>query len=216
MICQAGLQDLGIHTEMFTDSMKTMFEKGIATGRYKNIDRCKMVLTFAIGTRETYEFMRENPLIASHTSRYTNDPAVIARNDRVISINNALSVDLFGQVCAESSGPRHISGTGGQLEFVNGARFSRDGKSFLCLSSTYADKAGEAKSRIVPMLASGSAITTPRASVDYIVTEYGLARLKGLPSWKRAEVLIGLAHPDFREELEKQARQMNIWRRSNS
>ncbi len=215
LICEAGLKDLGIHTEMFTDSMRTMFEAGIATGRYKNIDRCKMALTFAIGTKETYEFMRENPLIASHCSRYTNDPYVIARNDRVIAINNALSVDLFGQVCAESSGTRHISGTGGQLEFVEGAQLSPGGKSFLCLSSTYADRAGNKHSRIVPVLDPGSAVTTPRASVDYIVTEYGLARFKGLPTWQRAEMLISLAHPDFREELEKQAQEMNIWRRSN-
>ena len=215
LICEAGLCDLGIHTEMFTDSMRTMFEAGIATGRYKSIDRCKMVLSFAIGTRDTYEFLRENPLIATYPCRYTNDPYIIGRNERVISINNALSVDLFGQVNAESSGPRHISGPGGQLEFVQGARLSPGGKSFLCLNSTYTDKAGNMQSRIVPMLAAGSAVTTPRASVDYIVTEYGMVRLKGLPTWGRAESLINLAHPDFREDLIKQAQEMRIWRRSN-
>lgn len=215
LICKAGLRDLGIHTEMFTDSMRTMFEAGIATGRYKSIDRCKMVLSFAIGTRDTYDFLRENPLIATYPCRYTNDPYIISRNERVISINNALAVDLFGQINAESSGPRHISGPGGQLEFVQGARLSPGGKSFLCLNSTYTDKSGKMQSRIVPALAVGSAVTTPRASVDYIVTEFGMARLKGLPNWQRAESLINLAHPDFRPDLIKQAQQMNIWRRSN-
>ncbi|MGE5379467.1 MAG: acetyl-CoA hydrolase/transferase family protein [Methylocystaceae bacterium] len=215
LLCASDLRDLGIHTEMFTDSMKTMFETGKVTGRYKTTDRCKMALSFALGTKPMYEFMHNNPLMANHCGRWTNNPQVIAMNDRFISINNVVAVDLTSQVCSESSGPRQVSGTGGQMDFVTGAWYSKGGKSFLCLSSTYTDKYGKEHSRIVPTLAAGSVVTTVRTSVDYIVTEYGKARMKGKPTWKRAELLIELAHPDFRDELIRQAEDLRIWRRSN-
>lgn len=153
--------------------------------------------------------------MASHPCDYTNDPRNIARNANVISINNCVEVDLFGQVCAESSGIRQISGTGGQLDFVEGAWYSPGGKSFLCLTSTYVDHQGNERSRIVPTLKPGSVVTTPRASVEYIVTEYGKANMKGQSSWSRAERLIEIAHPRFRDELIKAAEEMRIWRRSN-
>lgn len=215
LICDSDLKDLGIHSEMFCNSMVPLFTKGLVTNRYKTFDRNKIGFTFCLGTRETYDFIEDNPLMASHPSSYSNDPRIISLNDKVVSINNILTVDLFSQVCSESSGFRQISGTGGQVDFVEGARYSKGGKSFLCLTSTYTDKEGKVHSRIVPTLEPGSIVTTPRASVDYLVTEYGLASVKGEATWKRAELLIELAHPQFRDELIKEAERMRIWRRTN-
>jgi len=215
LLCEAGLKDLGIHTEMYTDSMTRLFQEGVATGKYKTTDRGKIAFSFVLGTRKTYDFMHQNPLMASHCGRYTNNPKVIAMNDRVVAINNIVQVDLFSQICSESAGTRHISGTGGQLDFITGAWYSRGGKSFLCLSSTYKDRNGEIHSRIAPILTPGSIVTTPRTAVDFIVTEYGKARLKGKPTWERAEMLIEIAHPQFRDQLIQEANRMNIWRRTN-
>lgn len=215
LLCESDLKDLGIHTEMYTDSMTALFEKGIVTNRLKRTDRGKIAFSFALGTRKSYSFMDNNPLMASHCGRYTNNPRIIGLNEHVISINNILQIDLFNQVCSESAGPRHISGTGGQLDFVTGAWYSKGGKSFLCLPSTYVNKQGQLKSRIVPVLPEGSIVTTPRTSVDYIITEYGKAQLKGRPTWQRAEMLIELAHPNFRDELVKAATKMKVWRRNN-
>lgn len=215
LICDSDLKDLGIHTEMFVDSMMKMFDMGLVTGRYKTTDRCKMAFTFALGSRDLYDFMKDNPVMASHCGRYTNNPEIVGSNDNLISINNTLMVDLFGQACSESAGPRQISGTGGQVDFVNSAWKSDGGRSFLCLSSSYRDKEGNLKSRIMPMLPEGSIVTTPRTLVDSIVTEYGIARLRGKSTWQRAELLVGIAHPDFRDELVKNAAKMNIWRRTN-
>lgn len=214
LICDAGLKDLGIHTEVYTESMTRLFQEGIVTGLYKTTDRGKIAFSFALGSRKTYDFMNQNPLMASHCGRYTNNPRIIALNDRVVSINNVVQIDLFGQACAESAGPRQISGTGGQLDFVTGAWHSKGGKSFLCLKSTFNDKQGNIHSRIVPMLTLGSIVTTPRTAVDFIVTEYGKVRLKGKPTWERAEMLISIAHPQFRDELVREAQRMNIWRRT--
>ncbi len=215
LICDSDLKDLGIHTELFVDSMKKMFELGLVTGRYKTTDRCKIAFTFALGSSELYDFMEENPVMASHCGRYTNNPEIVGLNDNLIPINNTLMVDLFGQACSESSGARQISGTGGQIDFLNAAWKSKGGKSFLCLSSSYRDKEGKLKSRIMPMLPEGSIVTSPRTLVDRIVTEYGIAHIKGKPTWQRAELLIGIAHPDFRDELIRSAAKMNIWRRTN-
>lgn len=215
LLCDSNLKDLGIHTEMYTDSMTKLFQLGVVTNKYKTIDRGKIAFSFALGSRENYEFMHLNPLMASHCGRYTNNPRIISLNDKVVAINNILQIDLFSQVCSESSGPRQISGTGGQLDFVTGAWHSKGGKSFLCLKSTYKDRAGNTHSRIVPTLKEGSIVTTPRTSVDYIVTEYGKVKLKGESTWRRAELLINIAHPDFRDELIKKAEEMRIWRRSN-
>jgi acyl-CoA hydrolase len=199
---------------MFTDSMVDMVRAGRLTGARKTIDRNKIVFTFALGSKESYEFLHNNPLCATYPVNYTNDPFVIMQNEKVVAINNCLEVDLFGQVSSESSGTRHISGTGGQLDFTYGAYRSRGGKSFICMSSTFGkgDKRG---SRITPQLASGTVVTVPRAMVSYVVTEYGIVNLKGRSTWERAERLISIAHPDFRDSLVTAAEQMGIWRKNN-
>jgi len=153
--------------------------------------------------------------VASYPVDYVNYPHIIAQNDKVISINNALEVDLFGQVASESSGYRHISGTGGQVDFVEGAYMSRGGKSFIALNATYTDKEGCLQSRIKPTLSPGTIVTTTRSTVMYIVTEFGIACMKAKSTWERAEALISLAHPVFRDDLVREAERMNIWRRSN-
>ncbi|HZK44049.1 MAG TPA: acetyl-CoA hydrolase/transferase C-terminal domain-containing protein [Syntrophomonadaceae bacterium] len=215
LLCDSDLKDLGIHTEMYTDSMTKLFETGVVTNKYKTIDRGKIAFSFALGSQENYEFMHLNSLMASHCGRYTNNPRIISLNDKVVAINNILQVDLYSQICSESLGTRQISGTGGQLDFVTGAWHSKGGKSFLCLNSTYEDKEGQIHSRIVPTLKEGSIVTAPRTAVDFIVTEYGKVQLRGEPTWKRAELLISIAHPDFQDELIKMAEEMKIWRRSN-
>lgn len=215
MIAQSDLKDLGIHTEMFCDSMIDMYEAGKITGMRKNIDPGKMVYTFAQGTKRLYDFLDDNPVCASYPAYYTNDPVIIAQNDKVISINNALEIDLYGQVCSESSGTRQISGTGGQFDFHYGSYRSKGGKGFLCLNSTFT-KNGKLTSRIKPIITPGGIVTMPRTLVSYIVTEYGMTRmLKGLSNWERAEQLINVAHPGFRDELIKEAQKNKIWRKSN-
>ena len=159
--------------------------------------------------------MDENPELMSAPVDYTNDIRQISALDNFISINNAVDVDLFGQINAESAGTKHISGAGGQLDFVLGAYLSNGGKSFVCLSSTFTTKDGTVKSRIRPTLAEGSIVTDTRANTHYLVTEYGKVCVKGLSMWQRAEAIINIAHPDFRDELIKEAEKMNIWRRSN-
>ncbi|HEX9157335.1 MAG TPA: acetyl-CoA hydrolase/transferase C-terminal domain-containing protein, partial [Syntrophales bacterium] len=214
MIARSDLKDLGIHTEMFCDSMVEMAEAGRLTGARKATDRGKIVFTFCLGTRTSYEFLDRNPLCASYPVNYTNDPFVIAQNDRFVAINNCVEIDLFGQVCSESSGTRHISGTGGQVDFTYGAYRSQGGKAFLCLSSTF-DKKGTTVSRIKPLLTEGAIVTDPRALVSYVVTEFGIVNLKGKSTWERTEALISIAHPDFRDELVREAEKMGIWRRGN-
>ena len=214
MIARSDLKNLGIHTEMFCDSMVEMAEAGRLTGARKATDRGKIVFTFCLGTRTSYEFLDRNPMCASYPVNYTNDPFVIAQNDRFVAINNCVEIDLFGQVCSESSGTRHISGTGGQVDFTYGAYRSKGGKAFLCLSSTF-DKKGTTVSRIKPLLTEGAIVTDPRALVSYVVTEFGIVNLKGKSTWERAEALISIAHPDFRDELVRDAEKMGIWRRGN-
>ncbi|HOV42489.1 MAG TPA: acetyl-CoA hydrolase/transferase C-terminal domain-containing protein [Syntrophothermus lipocalidus] len=215
MIAQSDLKDLGVHTEMLVDSFVDMYEAGRITGRRKQIDKGKMVYTFAMGTNKLYEFMNNNPVCASYPVNYTNNPFVIGQNDNMVCINNAVQVDLYGQVASESSGPRHISGTGGQLDFIFGSYKSKGGKGFICLSSTYKDDQGNIKSRIVPTLEPGTIVTVPRTINFYVVTEYGIANMKGKSTWERAEALIEIAHPDFRDELIKEAEGLRIWVRSN-
>ena len=146
---------------------------------------------------------------------YTNDIANIAAQDNFVSINSAVDIDLFGQVNSESSGKRHISGAGGQLDFVMGAYLSKGGKSFICCSSTVKDKNGEVRSRFLPTLKEGSIVTATRANIHYLVTEYGIVNLKGLSTWAKCEKIISVAHPDFRDELIRGAEELKIWRRSN-
>ncbi len=168
-----------------------------------------------MGSQELYDFINDNPLCASYPVDYTNRPSIAALNDNLLTVNNALEIDLYGQVCSESLGTRHISGTGGQLDFVLAAYQSRGGKAFICLSSCYEDQNGIIKSRIAPTLTSGAIVTDCRTVAHYIVTEYGKFNLKGKTVWQRAEGLISLAHPQFRDELVAAAQKQGIWRHSN-
>jgi len=219
MIAESDLRDLGGHTEMFVDAYVKMIESGRMNGSKKNIDRNICSYTFAIGSKEMYDFMNNNPGLISYPVDYINNDEIIGQIDNFVSINNALQIDLFTQVNAESlivNGiPQQISGNGGMLDFVLGSHKSKDGKSFICLSSTYKSKDGSLHSRIVPTFEPGTIVTIPRQAVDFVVTEYGIARMGASPTWQRAEKLISLAHPDFREDLIKEAERMNIWRQSN-
>ena len=215
MIAQSDLKNLGVHTEMYVDGFVDIAMAGKINGRSKNFDKGRQVFAFAAGTKKLYDYLDRNPDVMGAPVDYTNDVRVIAQLDNFISINNAIDMDLFGQVNAESAGTKHISGTGGQLDFVMGAYLSKGGKSFICMSSTVMGKDGKLKSRIRPTLTEGSIATDPRSCVQYMVTEYGMVDLKGIPTWQRAERIISIAHPDFREELIANAEAMKIWRRSN-
>lgn len=215
LIAQSDLKDLGIHTEMYIDAFVDIAQAGKITGRRKATDKGRQVFGMAAGTDKLYQYIDQNPEVMGAPVEYTNDVRIISSNDNFISINNAIDMDLFSQINAESAGTRHISGTGGQLDFVMGAYLSKGGKSFICLSSSYTDKDGILKSRILPTLAPGSICTTPRSVVQYIVTEYGIVDMKGKNTWQRAEALVSLAHPDFRESLIQEAESMGIWRNSN-
>lgn len=207
-VCKALLQkkDLGIHTEMITDGMVDLMLSGAVNNSRKNIHRGKSIGTFALGTRRLYEFMHENPVIEMHPVDYTNDPYVIGQNDKVVSINATIEVDLLGQCCSESLGHVQWSGTGGQADYVRGANISKGGKSFITTAATA--KKGTVSS-IVPTLRPGAAVTTGKNDVDYVVTEFGVAKLRGQTARQRALNLINVAHPDFREELLAEARRMN-------
>ena len=215
MIAESDLKDLGIHTEMLVDGFVDMVEAGRVTGLRKNIDKGRMAYSFAAGSQKLYDFMRDNPSIAAYPVDYTNHPFIASKIDQLISINSAVEIDLAGQVCSETAGPKIISGSGGQLDFVEGAYNSKGGKSFICLPSTYTDKDGKLHSRIKAMMTLGSVITDTRAGVQYVVTEYGKVNLKGMSSWQRAELLISIAHPDFRDELIAEAKTLKIWRNKN-
>lgn len=215
MIAESDLKDLGVHTEMYVDAFVDIAKAGKINGSKKNIDRYRQTYGFGAGTKKMYDYLDENPELMSAPVSYTNDIRSIAALDNFMSINNAVDVDLFGQVSSESSGIKHISGAGGQLDFVLGAYLSNGGKSFICCSSTFKSKDGQLHSRIRPTLAEGSIVTDTRANTHFLVTEYGKVNLKGLSTWERAEAIISVAHPDFRDELIKEAEKMNIWRKSN-
>lgn len=215
LIAESDLKDLGVHTEMYVDAFVDIAKAGKITGAHKNLDRFRQTYAFAAGTKKLYDYVNNNPECMSVPVDYTNDVRTISALDNFMSINNAVDVDLFGQVNSESAGIRHISGAGGQLDFVLGAYLSRGGKSFICCSSTFKTKDGQLKSRILPTLNQGSIVTDTRANIHYLVTEYGKVNLKGLSTWERAEAIISIAHPEFRDELIKEAEKMHIWRRSN-
>jgi acyl-CoA hydrolase len=204
LLVDSPVKDLGVHTEMFVDSLMKLYQAGKITGAHKALDRFQMAYCFAAGSSAMYEFLDRNHACFAGPVDYTNLPHRIMQNERAVAICNAAQIDLTGQVCAESAGLRQISGTGGQLQFMRGAYASRGGKAFLCLSAAY-ERSGRRESRIVARLSDSNIVTTPRTDVMYVVTEYGITNLKGKSVPERARALIALAHPEFRDELERTA-----------
>ena len=215
LIAKSDLKELGVHTEMYVDAFVDIAAAGKITGVHKSSNKGRQVFAFAAGTQKLYDYVNNNPACMAAPVDYVNDIRAISSLDNFISINNAVEVDLFGQVASESSGTRHISGAGGQLDFVLGAYLSKGGKSFICCSSTVKNKDGSFKSRLAPTITPGGIITATRANIHYLVTEYGMVDLKGATTWQRAEKIISVAHPDFRDELIAAAEEMKIWKRSN-
>jgi len=211
MIAQSDLKNLGVHTEMLVDSYVDMYEAGRITNSAKNVMKDKFVYTFAMGTQRLYDFLDNNSLCSAMPVDFTNDPFIIAQNDKVVSLCSCLSVDILGQVSSESIGFRHISGTGGQLDFHYASFRSEGGKGFLCMPSTSTRKDGTVESKIVPSFKPGTVVSVPSSLTNYVVTEYGIVNLKGLSTWERAEALISIAHPDFRDDLVKVAEENRIW-----
>ncbi len=213
LLAKSDLKNLSVHTEMLVDAFVDLYEEGKISG-ITNVLPGKMVYTFALGTRRLYDFLDNNQMCLGAPVDFVNNPNVIAQNDKVISINAALQIDIYGQVSSESIGFSHISGQGGQMNFVEGAYHSKEGKSFICTASTKT-KDGVTESLILPFLPPGGIVSCPRYAPQYIVTEYGIAMLKGLNTWERAEALINIAHPDFREDLIKQAEHQGIWKNTS-
>ena len=214
MLAESDVRNINAHTEMFVDAYVDLYNAGKLTGE-KPIDRGKALYTFAGGTKKLYDFIDNNPICSVAPVDYVNNVNVIASIDRFVSVNSCIQVDLYGQVCSESAGHQQISGTGGQLDFVMGAFLSEGGQSFICTPSTRTLKDGTKESLIAPILTPGAIVTTPRTATNYIVTEYGAANLKGKSTWQRAEKLINIAHPDFREDLIKQAEKNGIWKNTS-
>lgn len=216
MLAETDLRDLGMHTEMLVDAYLKLWKSGTLTHKKKNTDRGKGVWSFCGGSAELYEWVRENPGLASCPVNYSNSPEIMGRNDQLVTINSCLEADIFGQISSESTSQRQISGTGGQLDFVSGSFISNGGKSFLCLTSTFTDKhSGERRSRIVPALPEGTAVTAPRSQIHQIITEWGCVNLAGRSLWERAEAIVSIAHPDFRDDLIREAERMGVWRKRN-
>lgn len=204
----SGKKDLGIHSELITDSIMHLVDRGVVTCRKKNFKTGKIIANLAMGTKALYGWLHRNPMVEMHPVDFTNDPFVVARNDNMVTINSAISVDLLGQVAADTIGPRQYSGVGGQVDFVRGAAHSRGGRNIIALPSVTSDGR---TSRIVCALERGSAVTTNRHDVDYIATEHGVVRLKGLSSRQRSHALIGIADPGFRDLLKEQCMQLYGW-----
>jgi len=204
----ADRKDLGIHTEMVSDGVIGLIEKGVLTNEKKTLHPGKIILSFVLGTRRLYDFIDNNPVFEFHPSRYTNDPYIISRNDRMVAINSALEVDLTGQVCADSLGYSFYSGIGGQVDFIRGSARSEGGRPIITLPSTAREGA---VSRIVPHLREGAGVVTTRGDVHYVITEYGVAYLHGKTIRERCRALIDIAHPDFREELERAAHERKLF-----
>lgn len=199
--------DLGIHTEMVGDGIMTLVEAGVVTNRKKNYHHGKMLATFALGSKKLYQFMHRNPALEMHPVNFTNDPYLAGQNDNLHAINATMQIDLLGQCGSESLGFKPYSGTGGQADFVRAANRSKGGKAFIVLPSTAKD---DTITRIVPTLTPGTHVTTSKNDINYVVTEFGVAQLRGKSAKQRAEALIGIAHPDFRGELREAAKKMNL------
>lgn len=213
-LAESDLKDLGMHTELCGDAYYELYKAGKLTNRRKSHQRGKGVTGIVFGSRSLYDWVDQNPGVVVEPLEYVNAPETIGRLDNMISINNCIAVDLYGQVCAESAGLRHISGTGGQLDYLTGAAQSAGGKAFICMTSSFVDKTGVRRSRVLPHFG-GDIVTDPRSQAYYIVTEYGAVNLAGRSTWERAELLASIAHPDFREDLIAAAEDQKIWRRSN-
>jgi len=214
LIGESDLKDLGVHTEMYVDAFADLTRKGKINGSRKNIDRFRQVFAFGAGTQKLYDFMHDNPSIQSCPVDYINDVNRVAMIDNFISINTAAEIDLFGQILSEPFETRQMRGTAGQFDFAMGARLSKGGKSITCLSSRYSNK-GKVNSGIVPSHTPGSLVTDSRTCRQWVVTEFGKVNLQGKNTWQRADALISIAHPDFRDNLIKEAERMMVWRNSN-
>ncbi|MBM4166154.1 MAG: acetyl-CoA hydrolase/transferase family protein [Ignavibacteria bacterium] len=204
---------LGLHTEMFSDGVIKLVDEGVITNEKKTLHPGKIISSFVLGTKTVFDFINNNPIIEFHPSHYTNDPFIIAKNDKMIAINSAIEVDLTGQVCADSIGKTFYSGFGGQVDFIRGAARSKDGKPIIALPSTAKN---DQLSRIVPTLTTGAGVTTSRGDVHYVVTEFGVADLYGKTIRQRAQALIDIAHPKFQEQLERYAMQQKFFFTSSS
>ena len=213
-LAESDLKDLGMHTELCGDAYYALYRAGKLTNKRKSLQRGKGVTGIVFGSQDLYEWVDQNPGVVVEPLEYVNAPETIGQLDNMISINNCIAVDLYGQVCAESAGLRHISGTGGQLDYLTGAAMSRGGKAFICMTSSFLDKTGVRRSRILPHFG-GDIVTDPRSQAYYIVTEYGAVNLAGRSTWERAEMLVSIAHPDFRDSLIAAAEEQKIWRKSN-
>ena len=213
-LAESDLKDLGMHMELCGDAYYELYKAGKLTNRRKSHQRGKGVTGIVFGSQALYDWVDQNPGVVVEPLEYVNAPETIGKLDNMISINNCIAVDLYGQVCAESAGLRHISGTGGQLDYLTGAAMSKGGKAFICMTSSFVDKTGVRRSRVLPHFG-GDIVTDPRSQAYYIVTEYGAVNLAGRSTWERAELLVSIAHPDFREDLIAAAEDQKIWRRSN-
>ena len=213
-LAESDLKDLGMHTELCGDAYYELYKAGKLTNRRKSHQRGKGVTGIVFGSQSLYDWVDQNPGVVVEPLEYVNAPETSGKQDNMISINNCIAVDLYGQVCAESAGLRHISGTGGQLDYLTGAAMSKGGKAFICMTSSFVDKTGVRRSRVLPHFG-GDIVTDPRSQAYYIVTEYGAVNLAGRSTWERAELLVSIAHPDFREDLIAAAEDQKIWRRSN-
>ena len=202
-----GPLDLGIHTEMISDGAMRAIERGVVTGNRKTLHPGKVIITFALGSSALYDFLDDNSFIEAHPVEYVNDPWVVSQNDNLVAVNSAIEVDLTGQVCSDSIGPAIYSGFGGQVDFIRGAARSKGGRPIIALGST---AKGGTTSRIVPFLKQGAGVVTSRADVHYVVTEYGVASLFGRNLRERAKALIGIAHPNFRDDLERAAKERRL------
>ena len=213
-LAESDLKDLGMHTELCGDAYYALYRAGKLTNKRKSLQRGKGITGIVFGSQDLYEWVDQNPGVVVEPLEYVNAPETIARHENMISINSCIAVDLYGQICAESAGLRHISGTGGQLDYLTGAAMSAGGKAFICMTSSFVDKAGVLRSRVLPHF-NGDIVTDPRSQAYYIVTEYGAVNLAGRSTWERAEMLVSIAHPDFRDSLIAAAEEQKIWRKSN-